>query len=84
MTEEWAGSHIEKPLMKDGCSTPVTNKNRDKYIHLYIKYFLETSISKQFEAFSRGFDKVRRVVLLHKQEKSKTREIEQYDGSIST
>ena len=59
VTEEWAGTRIERPLIENGCSIPVTNKNRDKYIHLYTEYSLKTSISTQFEAFSRGFYKVR-------------------------
>ena len=33
----------------------VTNSNRREYVDLYVRYLLDTSVSRQFEPFKRGF-----------------------------
>jgi hypothetical protein len=48
-------SHELKPHAAD---IPVTNDNRKEYVDLYVKYLLEDSISKQFNAFLKGFKTV--------------------------
>ena len=37
----------------------VTNENRMEFVQLYVDYLLNTSITRQFDALSRGFHKVR-------------------------
>ena len=33
---------------------PVTNRNREEYVLLYVQYILDLSIAPQFEAFQKG------------------------------
>lgn len=50
-------------LCPGGANMPVTSANRQQYVELYVKYLLDTSIRMQFEAFARGFHKVRYILL---------------------
>ena len=43
------------PLCPGGDKRTVTNANREEYVSLYIRYLLDTSVSRQFEPFKRGF-----------------------------
>lgn len=52
------GARYEVPLCRNGENIPVTNKNRREYVDLYIQYLLDTSVSRQFEPFTRGFRQV--------------------------
>jgi hypothetical protein len=45
-------------LIEDGGKVKVTAENIQNYIDLYVKYKLTDSISKQFNAFKNGFEKV--------------------------
>jgi E3 ubiquitin-protein ligase HECTD2 len=45
-------------LCPGGASRVVTASNRQEYVDLYVKYLLDTSIRRQFDAFARGFHKV--------------------------
>ena len=49
------GEHIVQPLCPGGENRLVTNSNRKEYVDLYIKYVLDTSVTRQFEPFKRGF-----------------------------
>lgn len=42
-------------LVPGGSRKPVTKANRHEYVRRYTEYLLDTSISKQFEPFKRGF-----------------------------
>lgn len=46
---------LQIPLCPDGEKLPVTNSNRGEFVDLYIKYLLDTSVSRQYEPFKRGF-----------------------------
>lgn len=50
---------ITENLKPGGGSIPVTNENRAEYVELYTHYILEESIKGQFEAFARGFWRVK-------------------------
>lgn len=41
--------------MPGGEKQPVTNSNRRKFVQAYIRYLLDTSVSRQYEPFKRGF-----------------------------
>lgn len=43
------------PLCHGGEKLPVTNSNRQNFVELYIHYLLDTSVSRQYEPFKRGF-----------------------------
>ncbi|XP_033096236.1 ubiquitin-protein ligase E3A-like, partial [Anneissia japonica] len=45
-------------LKDDGGKIPVTNNNRQEFVDLYADFMLNKSITKQFQAFKRGFDMV--------------------------
>lgn len=48
--------HMERvALCPGGENKPVTNTNRREYVDLYVKYFLDTAVTRQFEPFKRGF-----------------------------
>lgn len=49
------GAVEQVPLCAGGDRRPVTTSNRQEYVDLYIRYMLDTSISRQFEPFKRGF-----------------------------
>ncbi|KAF2721698.1 hypothetical protein K431DRAFT_223538 [Polychaeton citri CBS 116435] len=44
-----------EPLGPNGENTPVTNANRHDFVDKYVRYLLDTSVSRQFEPFKRGF-----------------------------
>jgi len=45
-------------LEAEGADTPVTDDNKQRYVDLYVRHLLETSIQRQFDAFQRGFKRV--------------------------
>ncbi|KAI2473373.1 hypothetical protein F4781DRAFT_380129 [Annulohypoxylon bovei var. microspora] len=49
------GTRIRAPLCPGGETKMVTNANRREYVDLYVRYLLDTSVSRQFEPFKRGF-----------------------------
>lgn len=49
------GSTIQVPLCENGTSRPVTNANRVEFVDLYVRYLLDTQVTRQFEPFKRGF-----------------------------
>ncbi|EEH11348.1 ubiquitin-protein ligase E3 [Histoplasma capsulatum G186AR] len=49
------GERLVIPLRPGGETRPVTNSNRREYVDLYVKYLLDTAVSRQFEPFKRGF-----------------------------
>ncbi|KAI1800837.1 HECT-domain-containing protein [Daldinia bambusicola] len=53
-TEKY-GTRVRVPLCPGGESKMVTNANRREYVDLYVRYLLDTSVSRQFEPFKRGF-----------------------------
>lgn len=53
-TERFGNIH-EMPLCPNGESKPVTNENRQEFVDLYVRYLLDTAVSRQFEPFKRGF-----------------------------
>jgi E3 ubiquitin-protein ligase HECTD2 len=49
------GHMVRIPLCEGGEDKPVTNANRKEYVDLYVRYVLDTAVSRQFEPFKRGF-----------------------------
>ena len=49
------GELIQVPLCTGGEKKPVTNSNRKDFVDLYVHHVLETSVSRQYEPFRRGF-----------------------------
>ncbi|CAJ2510996.1 Uu.00g066210.m01.CDS01 [Anthostomella pinea] len=49
------GSRVRVPLCPGGESKMVTNTNRKDYVDLYVRYLLDTAVTRQFEPFKRGF-----------------------------
>ncbi|KAI1411721.1 hypothetical protein F5Y13DRAFT_53984 [Hypoxylon sp. FL1857] len=49
------GARTRVPLCPGGETKMVTNNNRRDYVDLYVRYLLDTSVSRQFEPFKRGF-----------------------------
>ena len=47
-----------RELKPDGASIALTNENRAEYVELYVDYYLNKSVERQFDAFKRGFDLV--------------------------
>lgn len=48
--------HMDQiPLCSNGENRPVTNGNRHEFVDLYVKYILDTSVTRQYEPFKRGF-----------------------------
>ena len=45
-------------LLPGGSRMTVTAANRQQYVQLYTQWLLETSVAKQFNAFSHGFHQV--------------------------
>ncbi|KAK5133595.1 hypothetical protein LTR08_007543 [Meristemomyces frigidus] len=52
---EMYGTVKNVPLISNGEGTPVTNANRQEFVDAYIRYLLDTSVTRQFEPFKRGF-----------------------------
>ncbi|KAK4139328.1 uncharacterized protein C8A04DRAFT_40818 [Dichotomopilus funicola] len=50
------GAPVERvPLCPGGERRAVTNANRKEYVDAYVRYMLDTSVTRQFEPFKRGF-----------------------------
>jgi E3 ubiquitin-protein ligase HECTD2 len=49
------GQVVQIPLCPNGERLPVTNANRREFVDLYVRYLLDTAVSRQFEPFKRGF-----------------------------
>lgn len=49
------GEKMTVPLCTNGENRPVTNSNRKEFVDLYVKHILDTSVTRQFEPFKRGF-----------------------------
>ncbi|KAF2169189.1 hypothetical protein M409DRAFT_20412 [Zasmidium cellare ATCC 36951] len=49
------GTVIDIPIIPNGENTPVTNANRHDFVDAYVRYLLDTAVSRQFEPFKRGF-----------------------------
>ena len=49
------GQIAQVPLCLNGEDKPVTNSNRREFVDLYVRYLLDTSVTRQFEPFKRGF-----------------------------
>ncbi|KAG5983401.1 hypothetical protein E4U55_008251 [Claviceps digitariae] len=49
------GTTVQVPLCPGGERKIVTNSNRREYVELYIRYLLDTAVTRQFEPFKRGF-----------------------------
>lgn len=49
------GDTLEVPLCPNGQKKPVTNANRREFVELYIQYLLDSSVTRQYEPFKRGF-----------------------------
>jgi E3 ubiquitin-protein ligase HECTD2 len=49
------GTAVSVPLCPKGEGKVVTNANRREFVDLYTRYLLDTSVSRQFEPFKRGF-----------------------------
>lgn len=49
------GQLTQVPLCPDGEKRPVTNANRREFVNLYVRYLLDTAVTRQFEPFKRGF-----------------------------
>jgi len=45
-------------LEAEGANTPVTDDNKQRYVKLYVRHLLETSVQRQIDAFQRGFKRV--------------------------
>eukprot|EP01006_Ploeotia_vitrea_P029217 TRINITY_DN61800_c0_g1_i1.p1 TRINITY_DN61800_c0_g1~~TRINITY_DN61800_c0_g1_i1.p1 ORF type:complete len:928 (+),score=117.86 TRINITY_DN61800_c0_g1_i1:78-2861(+) len=52
------GAKVVTPLKENGENIVLTKDNRQEYVDLYVKYTLEESIAKQFDAFNAGFQVV--------------------------
>ena len=49
------GDILEVPLCSNGENKAVTNSNRREFVDLYIQYLLDSSVTRQYEPFKRGF-----------------------------
>ncbi|KAI1084467.1 hypothetical protein F5B20DRAFT_524970 [Whalleya microplaca] len=49
------GTRTRVPLCPGGETKMVTNANRRDYVDLYVRYLLDTAVTRQFEPFKRGF-----------------------------
>ncbi|POS84909.1 hypothetical protein EPUL_002836, partial [Erysiphe pulchra] len=49
------GQITQVPLCPNGEKRTVTNANRREFVDLYVRYLLDTAVSRQFEPFKRGF-----------------------------
>ena len=49
------GQPVTIPLCPNGEKRPVTNTNRREFVDLYVRYILDSSVSRQYEPFKRGF-----------------------------
>lgn len=58
ITYDYYGAKETFDLLPNGNTIPVTEKNRDQYIKLYLDYLLRDSVEVQISAFVRGFKAV--------------------------
>jgi E3 ubiquitin-protein ligase HECTD2 len=49
------GEVVTVPLCTGGEKRAVTNSNRREFVDLYVRYLLDTAVTRQFEPFKRGF-----------------------------
>ncbi|KAI1004803.1 putative E3 ubiquitin-protein ligase [Podosphaera aphanis] len=49
------GQITQVPLCPNGEKRAVTNTNRREFVDLYVRYLLDTAVTRQFEPFKRGF-----------------------------
>lgn len=49
------GSTEVVPLCTNGANRPVTNSNRQEFVELYVRFLLDSHVTRQFEPFKRGF-----------------------------
>jgi len=49
---------VAEDLAPGGGELPVTAASRGRFVELYVRHLLETSIEPQFAAFRLGFDQV--------------------------
>ncbi|KAL8694400.1 MAG: hypothetical protein Q9218_000966 [Villophora microphyllina] len=49
------GQSVQVPLCPNGEKKALTSNNRGEFVKLYVRYLLDTSVSRQFEPFKRGF-----------------------------
>ncbi|KAG9248189.1 ubiquitin-protein ligase-like protein E3 [Calycina marina] len=49
------GQVTQVPLCPNGENIPITNANRREFVDLYVRYLLDTAVTRQFEPFKRGF-----------------------------
>ncbi len=54
-TTDRYGQIVTVPLCPDGERRAVTKSNRREFVDLYIRHLLDTSVSRQYEPFKRGF-----------------------------
>ena len=52
------GKKIEIPLIENGENIKINNENKNKYVDLYIDWYLNKSINEYFTKFKEGFYKV--------------------------
>eukprot|EP01118_Nematostelium_gracile_P014044 TRINITY_DN5399_c0_g1_i1.p1 TRINITY_DN5399_c0_g1~~TRINITY_DN5399_c0_g1_i1.p1 ORF type:complete len:469 (+),score=99.25 TRINITY_DN5399_c0_g1_i1:722-2128(+) len=52
---EYFGEKRTYNLKDNGQNIPLNNDNRQEYVALYVKYLLVDSVSRQFDAFLKGF-----------------------------
>ena len=52
------GRNTKYDLKEDGCDIPVTNENKDEYIHLYVQWRFKLGIEKQFNTLQKGFHEI--------------------------
>lgn len=56
--DDFGGAPTVVELCPDGPSVPVTADNREQYVQAYTHHLLVSSVSRQYDAFARGFRKV--------------------------
>ena len=52
-------------LKPGGSNIPVTNDNRQEFVHLMTLHYLDTGIARQFGSFAQGFHSVRPLLFLY-------------------
>ena len=56
--EDELGNRVSFDLLPSGSQIPLTNDNSHLFVNCYVDFILNTSCSKQFDAFKDGFDQV--------------------------
>jgi len=52
------GKITKYELKENGRDIPVTNENKDEYIHLYVQWRFKVGIEKQFNTLQKGFHEI--------------------------